>query len=175
MRLWPFSSREDQFAKSVTKQLSEISERLLLAHRKLDSVLLRVLAVEQQGNRTRQLVGGLYRLLQSPRIRITGEDSVMANVLIFDVDLPAAKDTDTVSRNLRVTVGDQPAQDYPLTRDDVVVSGLKGPQGASVKLELSDTDDAGNSASYPVVEFALADTIPPAVEGAPSARVTGEE
>lgn len=167
MQLWPFSSGQDKLAKSVAAQLEDM-------RKKLGIVLLRVRLIEAQNKDLRKLVGGLYRLLQTPRARITGEDRLMSNVMKFEVDLPPVKDTDTVSRSLKVTIGDQ-SQDYPLTTADTVVTGLSGPQDSSVKLELKDIDDAGNSADYPVVEFVLADTVPPAVEGAPSVRVTGEE
>lgn len=167
MRLWPFSSAQDKLAKSIAAQLEDLRVKLGVA-------LLRVQALGDQNKELRKLVGGLYRLLQTPQVRITGEDPIMANVMKFEVDLPAVKDTDTVSRTLKVTIGDQ-SQDYPLTPADTVVTGLSGPQDSSVKLELTDIDDAGNTASYPVVEFVLADTIPPAIEGAPAVRVTGEE
>lgn len=163
--MWWFTSNE-----VVLSKLLEL--RALVVQQAADQAT-QLADIRRELAATRRQMGDIYRVFVFPRVKIVGEAD-MANVMIFDVDLPPVKDPDTVSRTLKVTIGED-VQTIPVTKDQTTVAGLKGPQDATVILELSDTDDAGNTAPYPKVEVQLKDTIPPAIDGSPSVRVTGEE
>ncbi|REJ65588.1 MAG: hypothetical protein DWQ31_16750 [Planctomycetota bacterium] len=95
--------------------------------------------------------------------------------ILFDVTLPALSEpTDVVSRELKVFVDGDEADSRTAAAGDSVVTDLEAPQDAAVRLELRDTDDAGNQSAPSTIEFVAADTIPPTQPGEMSVTVVGE-
>jgi hypothetical protein len=94
------------------------------------------------------------------------------DILTYRVDVAPPVDADVVSRELVVSIDD-------FSTSYVVAPGtafdtFDAKQGANVKLELTDIDDAGNRSIPAVVEFVATDTLPPSTPTGFVVEVTAE-
>jgi hypothetical protein len=106
-----------------------------------------------------------------PKITFLREDRDMIQ---FKVVLPEVADSDVVSRELSVKIGEGEPDVRIVAAGVVEVEGFEGPQNAPVVLSLLDIDDAENRSEPSTLETVLADTFPPAKPGELSLVATGE-
>jgi hypothetical protein len=106
-------------------------------------------------------------------IVLTGEKSM--STISFKVVLPALVDTDVVSRELSVKIGEADAIVQTVAKDVAEVDGFSGEQDVAVVLSLTDIDDAGNRSEVSTLEDKLIDTFAPAKPGELSLVETGEQ
>ena len=125
----------------VNKRLGELNESLLLVAHELS---------------------GIRFVLSRPgrmRVRVTKEVDGMPH---FVVTLPAPEaSANVVSRELAATVaGSEPVVVSPSV-DAAESDEFEGQYGDSIRLELVDTDQAGNRSTPSVFDGVLIDTMPP--------------
>jgi len=103
----------------------------------------------------------------------TGENGM--GTISFKVVLPVLADTDVVSRELSVKIGEADAVVQTVAKDVAEVDGFSGDQDVAVVLSLTDIDDAGNRSEASTLEGKLIDTFAPAKPGELSLVETGEQ
>ena len=94
----------------------------------------------------------------------------------FKVLLPTLLDLagDVVTRELSVSVGEQPPEIRSLPKDATEADGYGGPQDSMAIVTLTDIDDAGNRSLPSVLNVVLTDTFPPNQPGELGLVQTGE-
>lgn len=101
----------------------------------------------------------------------------MPDILHFDAILPEPPQgrTDIVNGQLTVQIGDQEPIVVLTEKGQRSVTGLSGPQGATVTMSFVYVDDSGNmSQNASVLTETLKDTVPPPAPGAMGMAITGE-
>lgn len=94
-----------------------------------------------------------------------GEGEEMADIIVYDVNLPALDvPNDVVSRELTVVTGGETTV-ITVGPTDTVVPGLEAEQDAPVDLTLVNVDDSGNRSGPSLFSFVAVDTIAPPVPG----------
>ncbi len=89
----------------------------------------------------------------------------MADIIVYDVNLPALDvPNDVVSRELTVVTGGETTV-HNVGPADTVVAGLQAEQDATVDLTLVNIDDSGNRSGPSLFSFVAVDTIAPPVPG----------
>jgi len=130
--------------------------------------------LQQQQLQLREL---LYDLLLKGKpgpvqIVITGESDM--DQIQFKVVLPPVSAPDVTEREVSVKVGDAEAGVSKLDKGALEITGLNGNEGAEVKVELVDIDNAGNRSPASTASITLVDTVPPPQPGQIGLMVTGE-
>lgn len=119
-----------------------------------------------------------------PRAWLIGQEQYMLKIGVSAP--PPINPADVALHMLRVVKGgveqasvELPREPFEVTRYDgatlLVNAIILAEHGDILALSVVDTDAAGNSSESAVLEFTVTDVIPPAVPGAPTAQVVGEE
>ena len=95
--------------------------------------------------------------------------------LVYNVTAGPVVDTDVVERRLTVTVNGEVSQNTTNSSDTTSFGEFSFSENDNVVLTLVDVDDVGNVSSPAVLEFAAADTIPPAKPGEFGVTLVREE
>ena len=86
-------------------------------------------------------------------------------MLVYSIAAGPPVDADVVARELTVLVNGSQVAQQTLTGSATDLGEVRAVHGDAVVLLLVDIDDAGNRSEAARVEFAAADTIPPARPG----------
>lgn len=95
--------------------------------------------------------------------------------LVYNVTAGPVVDNDVIERRLTVTVNGEVSQTTTSSSDTTSFGEFSFADNDNVVLTLVDVDDAGNVSSPAVLEFAAADTIPPAKPGEFGVTLVREE
>ena len=169
--MWFWKSPTQTKLDALIRDQKKISEYLILAAENQANLLTEIASIRHLIHCVLLRIGP-----GSMSISFTDERSIqaMADIIEFTVTLPLPSAPDVVSRELTVTINDSDPLILPVGPNETVISGLKGPQGATVQLSLVDIDDGGNRSEASTLSSELLDTVPPPQPGTMGVVATGE-